>query len=63
MDNTLALQNRFASQFANIIYLESPACVGFSYSETDNCASDDDLTSEQNYNALKDFFEKVNVNT
>jgi len=44
--------------FANIIYLESPACVGFSYSETGDCEASDDLTVEQNYAALKDFFVK-----
>ncbi|KAF2364905.1 Peptidase S10 serine carboxypeptidase [Trinorchestia longiramus] len=44
--------------FANILYLESPACVGFSYNKDGNCSAGDDSTSQLNYNALKKFFEK-----
>ena len=47
-------------QFSNIIFLESPACVGFSY--TTECTTSDDQTSLRNYNALLDFYDKVCVN-
>lgn len=41
---------------ANIIFMESPACVGFSYDDDNVCATSDDETAEHNYNAMKDFF-------
>ncbi|XP_018024984.1 lysosomal protective protein [Hyalella azteca] len=44
--------------FANVIYLESPACVGYSYNVPRNCTASDDSTSLQNYNALLQFFER-----
>ncbi|KAK7080658.1 hypothetical protein SK128_012961 [Halocaridina rubra] len=42
--------------FANVIFLEAPACVGFSYDDNNNCTTNDDETALSNYNALKDFF-------
>ncbi|MCL4127004.1 UNVERIFIED_CONTAM: hypothetical protein GTU68_036394, partial [Idotea baltica] len=44
--------------FANVLFLESPACVGFSYDINDDCKSGDNDTSIQNYLALQDFFTK-----
>ncbi|XP_066949680.1 lysosomal protective protein-like [Macrobrachium rosenbergii] len=41
---------------ANLLFLEAPACVGYSYDVNGNCTTDDDETSMSNYNALKDFF-------
>ena len=43
---------------ANVLFLESPACVGFSYNESGTCKNGDDSTSLNNYFALKDFFAK-----
>jgi cathepsin A (carboxypeptidase C) len=43
--------------FANIIYLEAPACVGFSYNDA-GCAASDDTTAEHNYVALQRFYER-----
>ncbi|XP_070575245.1 lysosomal protective protein-like isoform X2 [Ptychodera flava] len=41
---------------ASVIYLESPAGVGFSYSDDGNYTTDDDQVAEDNYQALKSFF-------
>ncbi|KAH7970853.1 hypothetical protein HPB49_016176 [Dermacentor silvarum] len=46
------------NKVANIIFLESPAGVGFSYSPTGNYASDDTKTTDDNYLAVVDFFDK-----
>uniref|UniRef100_A0A2P2I9L8 Carboxypeptidase n=1 Tax=Hirondellea gigas TaxID=1518452 RepID=A0A2P2I9L8_9CRUS len=42
--------------FANIMYLESPACVGYSYNTERKCKASDYSTAEDNYLALKEFF-------
>ncbi|KAF1749174.1 hypothetical protein GCK72_025641 [Caenorhabditis remanei] len=45
------------NKFANVLYLESPHQVGYSYSTvTNDYVYGDDLTASDNYNALKDFF-------
>jgi len=45
--------------FANVLFLESPACVGYSYSTSNvDCNASDNSTSLLNYNALKHFFVK-----
>ena len=45
--------------FANVLYLESPAGVGFSYhSKTSKAKLNDDTTADNNYAALKHFFTK-----
>jgi len=41
---------------ASVIFLESPVCVGYSYSDDGSCYSDDDTTSMANYMAMQDFF-------
>lgn len=43
---------------ANMLYLEAPAGVGYSYSDDKNYTTDDDQVAMDNYLALKDFFSK-----
>uniref|UniRef100_A0A914EC78 Uncharacterized protein n=1 Tax=Acrobeloides nanus TaxID=290746 RepID=A0A914EC78_9BILA len=40
------------NKVGHVIYLESPAGVGFSYSTDGNIVTDDDKTAKENYNAL-----------
>jgi len=58
LDDGSALYNNTYSwnTVANVLYLESPAAVGFSYNTEDITSEDDDTTSLQNYLALQDFF-------
>jgi len=44
--------------FANVLFLESPSCVGFSYNDKGDCSASDDTTSRRNLNALRHFFAK-----
>jgi cathepsin A (carboxypeptidase C) len=44
------------NKVGHVIYLESPAGVGFSYSTNGDITTDDDKTATENYNALVDFF-------
>jgi len=44
------------NRIANVIYIDSPADVGFSYNTEVVSYEDDDSTSLQNYLALQDFF-------
>ncbi|KYQ91504.1 peptidase S10 family protein [Tieghemostelium lacteum] len=44
------------NQYASIIYMESPAGVGFSYSNNTNYTSGDTITANDNYLALNQFF-------
>jgi cathepsin A (carboxypeptidase C) len=46
------------NKIANIIFIESPQCVGYSYQETGLCATGDDETANDNFLALKSFFVK-----
>ncbi|KAF4023706.1 hypothetical protein G4228_015336 [Cervus hanglu yarkandensis] len=41
---------------ANMLYLESPAGVGFSYSDDKSYATNDTEVAQSNFEALKDFF-------
>nr|XP_045616427.1 lysosomal protective protein-like [Procambarus clarkii] len=41
---------------ANVLFLEAPACVGYSYDSNGDCSTGDNETSLSNYLALKDFF-------
>lgn len=43
---------------ANVLYLEAPAGVGYSYADDKNYTTDDDQVASDNYLALKDFFSK-----
>ncbi|KAG8565528.1 hypothetical protein GDO81_012893 [Engystomops pustulosus] len=44
------------NKIANVLYLESPAGVGFSYSDDKEYEIGDSQTAKDNYMALKDFF-------
>lgn len=58
-DGKTLYENQFSwNQIANILYLESPAGVGYSYSDDKNYATDDDEVAEDNYKALQSFFVK-----
>jgi cathepsin A (carboxypeptidase C) len=46
------------NNLGNILYLESPAGVGYSYQENNDLKTDDIQTAKDNYLALKNFFEK-----
>ncbi|GFQ95351.1 lysosomal protective protein [Trichonephila clavata] len=49
---------RVEDMVANVIFLETPAEVGFSYDDNKKYSTDDDETSFANYAALQHFFEK-----
>ncbi|PIK33664.1 putative lysosomal protective protein [Apostichopus japonicus] len=46
------------NKVANVLYLESPAGVGFSYATSQNLTTNDDITAAENYMALGSFFQK-----
>ncbi|KAF7256525.1 hypothetical protein EG68_07378 [Paragonimus skrjabini miyazakii] len=46
------------NKFANVLYLEAPAGVGYSFAKDGNVTTDDDLTSLNSYHALLHFMEK-----
>ncbi|TMS33424.1 hypothetical protein L596_001167 [Steinernema carpocapsae] len=43
---------------ANVLILEAPAGVGYSYTDDGNVATNDDKTAEENWEALCEFFKK-----
>eukprot|EP01084_Bolivina_argentea_P216921 368405_1 len=50
------------NQNANVIYLESPVCVGYSYIDnTKHCNMNDTSTADDNYHAMLKFLEKFPV--
>ncbi|KAM8894214.1 lysosomal protective protein isoform 2-T2 [Spinachia spinachia] len=52
-------ENTFSwNKIANVLYLESPAGVGYSYSDDKKYATDDDQVADDNYKALQSFFAK-----
>jgi cathepsin A (carboxypeptidase C) len=55
---TLTYDEHSWNSLANILYLESPAGAGFSYSDNNDYRTSDDQTLKFNYEALKDFFKK-----
>ncbi|ESP01459.1 hypothetical protein LOTGIDRAFT_206131 [Lottia gigantea] len=55
---TVYYNNASWNLLANMIYLEAPAGVGFSYSDDKNYTTSDDMVAHNNYLALKDFFSK-----
>jgi carboxypeptidase C (cathepsin A) len=44
------------NKFSHTMYLEAPACVGFSYATLGGCAHDDNSTAANNLQALLKFF-------
>uniref|UniRef100_A0A915L600 Carboxypeptidase n=1 Tax=Romanomermis culicivorax TaxID=13658 RepID=A0A915L600_ROMCU len=57
-DGDTLRMNPFAwNKKANVIFLEAPAGVGFSYSSNGDVTTNDDQTSMENYRALQHFFE------
>ncbi|XP_793259.4 lysosomal protective protein [Strongylocentrotus purpuratus] len=55
---TLYLNEYSWNKQANVIFLESPAGVGFSYSPSGDIKTNDDKVAEDNFQALKNFFVK-----
>ncbi|XGW09538.1 hypothetical protein V3C99_011654 [Haemonchus contortus] len=45
------------NKMASVVYIESPAGVGYSYSTDGNITTNDDQTSLENYEAVKQFFQ------
>ncbi|KAK0150055.1 Lysosomal protective protein [Merluccius polli] len=58
-DGHTLYENKFSwNKVANILYLEAPAGVGYSYSDNKNYTTNDDLVADDNYLALQNFFVK-----
>ncbi|CAI9744246.1 protective isoform X1 [Octopus vulgaris] len=57
-DTSLEYNPHSWNKIANVLYLEAPAGVGFSYKDDKNYTTDDDLTSLNNLAAIKSFFKK-----
>ncbi|KAM8946654.1 lysosomal protective protein-like [Pelodytes ibericus] len=54
--STLEYNTYSWNKIANVLYLESPAGVGFSYSDDKNYQTNDTEVAHNNYLALKEFF-------
>ncbi|XP_061600013.1 cathepsin A-like [Cololabis saira] len=58
-DGATLYENKFSwNTIANILYLESPVGVGYSYSDNTKYATDDNQVAGDNYKALQSFFAK-----
>lgn len=58
-DGATLYENKFSwNGIANVLYLESPAGVGYSYSDDQKYKTDDDQVADDNYLALQSFFAK-----
>lgn len=55
---TLSLREYRWNLAVNMLYIESPVGVGFSYSESGDYKCDDDRTATENLAAVEDFFNK-----
>lgn len=56
--DTLKLNDYSWNKLANVLFLESPSEVGFSYSSNKFVIHSDDSTARENYHALKSFLQK-----
>ncbi|XP_051884131.1 lysosomal protective protein-like [Pristis pectinata] len=56
--STLYINEYSWNKVANMLYLESPAGVGFSYSDSGDYITNDKEVADNNYLALQDFFRK-----
>uniref|UniRef100_A0AAX7USV7 Carboxypeptidase n=1 Tax=Astatotilapia calliptera TaxID=8154 RepID=A0AAX7USV7_ASTCA len=58
-DGATLYENKFSwNKIANVLYVESPVGVGYSYSDDEKYATDDDQVAQDNYKALQNFFSK-----
>ncbi|OTF83765.1 hypothetical protein BLA29_011098, partial [Euroglyphus maynei] len=57
-DETVMMNNFSWNAQANMVFIESPVGVGFSYKLDRNYTTDDNITAKNNYAALKSFFKK-----
>lgn len=58
-DGATLYENKFSwNKIANILYLEAPAGVGYSFSDDQKYKTDDDQVADDNYLALQSFFVK-----
>jgi len=55
--STLSLREYRWTLVANMLYFETPVGVGFSYSESNDYACDDDRSANENRAAIENFFE------
>lgn len=56
-DGKTLRENEYSwNKMASVVYIESPAGVGYSYATDGNITTNDDLTSLENYEAVKQFF-------
>ena len=60
-DNTLYPNPYSWNLNASLIFLESPICVGFSYTDDNLCVANDNSTADDNYHALLQFFTKFPI--
>ena len=57
-NNNLSLRPYRWNKNVNMLYVEAPVGVGFSYSTDDNYKCDDDRTADENMIAVEDFYSK-----
>ena len=57
-NRTVTIDPNSWNTLANILYLETPAGVGYSYSTNNEYCANDQTTAQANYLALQDFFAK-----
>ena len=57
-NGSLSLNPHAWNQKANVLFLESPAGVGFSYKADGHYHQDDSSTAQLNFDALHSFFKK-----
>ncbi|KAJ3594059.1 hypothetical protein NHX12_006391 [Muraenolepis orangiensis] len=58
-DGHTLYENKFSwNRITNVLYLEAPAGVGYSYSDDKNYKTNDDQVADDNYLALQSFFVK-----